>query len=62
LNRDILWRLLGFSGFNIGIGFLTGMIPGWVPGLLILLISSLSSALLLKLIKPAEIKVILQEK
>ena len=62
VNGDILLRLAGFLGLNLAAGFLTGMMPGWIPGLLLLLVVCIVSAFLLKLIRPSEIKVILQEK
>ena len=62
LNADILMRLAGFIVLNIAAGFLTLLIPGWIAGLLILLAVCFASALLLDLIKPSEIRVILQEK
>ncbi|MEN8155872.1 MAG: polysaccharide biosynthesis C-terminal domain-containing protein [Bacteroidota bacterium] len=55
LNGDILIRLAAFLSFNLITGFLTLYIPGWIPGLLILLSSCLVSALLLGLIRPGEL-------
>jgi O-antigen/teichoic acid export membrane protein len=61
LNADILFKLGGFLVLNTLSGFLTRMIPGWIPGLLILLGTCVASALLLRLIRPSEIRQILQE-
>lgn len=55
LNGDILIKLTGFLAFNIITGYLTLLIPGWIPGFMLLLISCLASALLLGLIKPKEL-------
>ncbi|MCK5134707.1 MAG: polysaccharide biosynthesis C-terminal domain-containing protein [Bacteroidales bacterium] len=55
LNVDILIKLTGFLAFNIITGYLTLLIPGWIPGFMLLLISCMASALLLGLIKPKEL-------
>jgi O-antigen/teichoic acid export membrane protein len=62
LNGDILYRLAGFLLINLAVGWLTLLIPGWIPGILILLISCVSTALLLGLVRPAELRMILREK
>ncbi len=61
LNRDILLRLAGFLLINLAVGWVTLMIPGWIPGLLVLLASCGTTALLLGLVRPRELKVILRE-
>ncbi len=61
MNSDIMAKLAGFLVLNILIGFLTLLIPGWIPGFLILLSSCLASALLLGLIRPAELLSIIKE-
>ena len=61
LNGDILLRLSGFLTLNVMVGWLTRMIPGWIPGILILLATCFTSALLLRLIRPSEIRNILRE-
>jgi O-antigen/teichoic acid export membrane protein len=53
-NRDILIRLLAFLGINLIVGYLSLMIPGWIPGFLLLLSSCVISAILLGLIRIAE--------
>jgi len=60
-NPDIMFRLLGFLSINLVTGYLSLMIPGWIPGFVLLLISCLGTAFLLKLIRPMEISRILQE-
>jgi O-antigen/teichoic acid export membrane protein len=60
LNRDILLRLGGFLILNLGIGYGTLLIPGWIPGFLVLLASCGVTSLLLGLIKPSEIRLILR--
>ncbi len=61
-NGDILLRLAGFLGFNLITGNLSLLIPGWIPGFIVLIISCLASSLLLGLIRPVEIKAILASK
>jgi O-antigen/teichoic acid export membrane protein len=60
-NTDIIIRLLGFLGINLLAGYLSLWIPGWLPGFFLLLASCLISAVLLRLIRPSEIRRILQE-
>ncbi len=55
MNGDIMTRLAVFLALNILAGYLTLFIPGWIPGFLILLSSCLASALMLRLIRPAEL-------
>ena len=62
INRDILIRLGGFLVITLFAGYLTLLIPGWVPGFLILLGSCLITSLALGLIRPAELLAILKEK
>ena len=53
-NPDIMVRLLGFLAINVAVGYLSLLIPGWIPGFALLLASCLISALLLRLIRLAE--------
>lgn len=62
INGDILVRLGGFLVISLIVGYLTLLIPGWIPGFLILLASCLISSLALGLIRPAELLAILKEK
>lgn len=62
MNGDIMIKLAVFLVLNILTGYLTQFISGWIPGFLILLSSCLASALLLKLIRPAELLAIVKEK
>jgi O-antigen/teichoic acid export membrane protein len=62
MNGDILLRLSMFLALNLLAGFLTRLIPGWLPGFLVLLVSCLASSLLLGLIRPAELLAIIREK
>ncbi|MCP4311084.1 MAG: oligosaccharide flippase family protein [Bacteroidetes bacterium] len=61
MNGDIMLKLAGFLAFNILIAYLTLLIPGWVPGFLILLFTCMASALVLKLIRPAELLSIIKK-
>ena len=58
-NRDIYVKLIAFLVINLLSGYLSLLIPGWIPGLLFLAISCAGSAILLGLIKLSEIKGIL---
>jgi O-antigen/teichoic acid export membrane protein len=60
-NRDILVKLAGFLAINLVAAYLSLLIPGWVPGLLLLIVSCTGSAFLLGLIRPSAIKQILRE-
>lgn len=60
-NRDILVKLSGFLVINLITAYLTLLLPGWIPGLLLLAFSCAGSALLLGLIRPSEIKRILKD-
>ncbi len=60
MNGDIMIKLAIFLALNILIAYLTLFIPGWGPGFLLLLGSCLASALLLKLIRPAELLAIVK--
>ena len=53
-NRDIFIKLAAFLAINLITGYLSLLIPGWIPGLLILTISCTGSAFLLGLIRPSE--------
>ena len=55
-NRDIYVKLIAFLVINLLSGYLSLLIPGWIPGLLFLVISCAGSAILLGLIKLSEIK------
>ena len=54
-------KLAAFLILNILMGYLTLMIPRWIPGFLILLASCLLSALLLGLIRPRELLSIIRQ-
>jgi len=58
-NRDIYIKLAAFLVINLLSGYLLLLIPGWIPGLLLLAISCAGSAILLGLIKISEIKAVL---
>ncbi|MEA3460737.1 MAG: hypothetical protein U9R49_02580, partial [Bacteroidota bacterium] len=58
-NRDIFIKLAVFLAINMVSGYLTLLIPGWIPGLLLLAVSCIASALLLGLIRPSEIRSVL---
>ena len=60
-NRDIYVKLIAFLVINLLSGYLSLLIPGWIPGLLFLAISCAGSAILLGLIKLSEIKGILRK-
>ncbi len=60
-NRDIFFKLTAFLAINLVSGYLTLFIPGWVPGILLLAASCAASAFLLGLIRPSEIKSVLEE-
>jgi O-antigen/teichoic acid export membrane protein len=62
INGDILIRLAGFLVISLFAGYLTLLIPGWIPGFLILLGACLISSLALGLIRPSELWAILKEK
>ena len=55
-NRDIYVKLIAFLVINLLSGYLSLLIPGWIPGFLFLAISCAGSAILLGLIKLSEIK------
>ena len=61
MNGDIMLKLGGFTALNIILAYLTLLIPGWLPGFLLLLTSCLVSALLLGLIRPREILAIIKQ-
>jgi O-antigen/teichoic acid export membrane protein len=61
VNADILIRLAGFLLLNLGTGYLTLLLPGWIPGFLILLGSCVATSLLLGLIRPRDLLSILRE-
>jgi O-antigen/teichoic acid export membrane protein len=61
-NGDILIKLLAFLALNMAAGYLSHLIPGWVPGLSLLLASCLLSIFLLRLIRPSEVLDIMKNK
>ncbi len=61
VNADILIRLAGFLLLNLGTGYLTLLLPGWIPGFLILLGSCVATSLLLGLIRPRDLLSIIRE-
>lgn len=60
-NGDIMIRLLAFLAINLVLGYLSQLIPGWIPGFALLLASCIVSALLLGLIRLSEFLAILNE-
>jgi len=60
-NADIMIRLLGFLAINVALGYLSLLIPGWLPGFVLLLASCVISAILLGLIRLSEFLAILNE-
>lgn len=60
-NRDIFLKLAAFLVINLLTGYLSRFIPGWVPGILLLGLSCISTAFLLGLIRPSQIKSVLEE-
>jgi len=60
-NGDIFIKLAAFLAINMATGYLTLLIPGWIPGLLLLALSCILSAFLLRLIRPSEIKSVLDK-
>jgi O-antigen/teichoic acid export membrane protein len=60
-NADIMIRLLGFLVINLALGYLSLLIPGWIPGFVLLLVSCVFSAILLGLIRLSEFLAILNE-
>jgi len=60
-NGDIFIRLAAFLAFNLLAGYLTRLLPGWIPGILLLTLSCTGSAFLLRLFRISEIRDILNE-
>lgn len=60
-NRDILKKLAYFLVINLLIGYLSLLVPGWIPGLLILLATCMGSSILLGLIRPSKVIALLKE-
>ena len=60
-NGDIFIRLAAFLAFNLLAGYLTRLLPGWIPGILLLALSCTGSAFLLRLFRISEIRDILNE-
>ena len=52
-NKDIYIKLAAFLAINLLVGYLSLLIPGWIPGLLLLAVSCLGSAFLLGLFRPS---------
>lgn len=61
MNGDILLRLGAYLAILLLAGWLTRLIPGWVPGLLVMVAVCPVTALWLGLVRPAEIRDILKE-
>jgi O-antigen/teichoic acid export membrane protein len=59
-NRDILIKLAAFLAINLLTGYLSLLIPGWIPGLLLLALSCLISGILLGLLRPSALRRILR--
>ena len=59
-NGDIILKVVGFFAFNLIVGYLTLLIPGWIPGFLVLLTSCVASSLILGLIRPKELLTIVR--
>jgi O-antigen/teichoic acid export membrane protein len=55
-NRDILIKLAGFLAINMIAGYLSLLIPGWIPGILVLTLSCAASAMLLGLLRPSALR------
>jgi len=60
-NSDIMLRLLGFLAINLVTGYLSRLLPGWIPGFALLLVSCVISAILLRLIRLSEFLAALRE-
>ena len=60
-NKDIFIKLAAFLAINMLTGYLTLRIQEWIPGLLLLGLSCIASAFLLGLVRPSEIKSVLEE-
>jgi len=52
-NKDIYIKLAAFLAINLLVGYLSLLIPGWIPGLLLLAVFCLGSAFLLGLFRPS---------
>jgi O-antigen/teichoic acid export membrane protein len=61
VNRDILIKSIGFLAINMIVGYLSLLIPGWIPGLIVLAASCMGSSLLLGLIRLSAIRRILEK-
>ncbi|MGW8314779.1 MAG: oligosaccharide flippase family protein [Bacteroidales bacterium] len=61
MNGDIMLRLGAYLAILLLAGWLTRLIPGWVPGLLVMIAVCPITALWLGLVRPAEIRDILKE-
>jgi O-antigen/teichoic acid export membrane protein len=59
-NLDIMVRLAAFLAINLLTGYLSLLLPGWIPGLLLLVTSCTGSAFLLHLFRISEIRDILK--
>jgi O-antigen/teichoic acid export membrane protein len=55
VNKDIYIKSVGFLVINLITGYLSLLLPGWIPGILTLVASCIGSSLLIGLIKPSEL-------
>ena len=55
-NGDILIRLAAFLVINLLAGYLSLLVPGWIPGLLLLSLCCAGSSILLGLFRPSALK------
>ena len=55
-NKDILIKLAGFLVVNLLVGYLSRLLPGWIPGFLLLAVSCTGSAFLLGLFRLSSLK------
>jgi O-antigen/teichoic acid export membrane protein len=55
-NKDIFIKLAGFLVVNLLVGYLSRLLPGWIPGFLLLAVSCTGSAFLLGLFRPSALK------
>ena len=60
-NADIMIRLLGFLTINLAAAYLLQLVPGWILGFGLLLVSCILSAIFLGLIRLSEFLAILNE-
>jgi len=60
-NSDIFFRVALFLVINLVLGYLSQFIPGWIPGMLILLATCIGSSILLGLVRLSKIIALLKE-